>query len=90
MSQKKYLFDSDSLINPHQKYYNQVIVPKFWEWIEIGNKNGIFHTIDKVADEINKGDEDDLLKVFINQNPSFVLATKDDIACINIYGYLQN
>jgi Domain of unknown function (DUF4411) len=89
VTQQRYLFDSDSLINPHRNYYNQSIVPKFWDWIVEGIDNKIFYTIDKVANEILKGDVNDPLCLFIKNNPSFVLPTKEDLPCIKIYADLQ-
>lgn len=89
MSHQKYLFDSDSLINPHRNYYNYSIVPKFWDWVSEGNNKERFYTIDKVADEILIGDDDDPLCIFIKNNPNFILPTQDDISCMKVYGELQ-
>lgn len=63
MNFKLYIFDSSSFITPYRNYYAMDIVPSFWGKLENLIKDGKIGTIDKVKNEIEKGD-DDLKKWF--------------------------
>ena len=91
MSQKKYLFDSDSLIVAKNTHYSPDFCSAFWEWIVTGNQQQIFFTIDRVADEFMLGNEGDYLRSFVEEhNEHFVLPTKNDSQCLAKYAQLQN
>ncbi len=91
MSQKKYLFDSDSLIVAKNTHYAPEFCSAFWEWIVIGNEHQMFFTVDRVADELMLGNEGDYLRSFVEEhNDHFVLSTKNDPHCLGQYAQLQN
>ena len=90
MSQKKFLFDSDSLITAKNLHYSPNFCPAFWDWIISGNKHSIFFTIDRVADEMKNGKEDDYLRKFFElHQDSLVIKTKKDHKCLAKYAEIQ-
>lgn len=90
MSQKKYLFDSDSLIVAKRFYYSPDFCPAFWDWIVTGNKNSVLFTIDRVADEFKQGNDGDYLREFVElHNDTFVKRTIIDHDCIIKYAEIQ-
>ena len=90
MSQKKYLFDSDSLIVAKNIHYSPNFCPQFWDWIVDGNKHKTFFTIDKVADELMNGKEGDYLRGFVETHKdNFVLETNANAPCIKKYAAIQ-
>jgi hypothetical protein len=89
MSQKKYLFDSDSLIIAKKTHYAPEFCMPFWEWLLTGNQQKCFFTIDRVADELMNGNEGDYLREFVEEQDSFILPTKDDSKCLDKYVEIQ-
>lgn len=91
MTQQRYLIDSDALIVAKNQHYSPVFCPAFWDWIIAGNAASVFYTIDKVADELMRGSEEDFLRGFIeNHADSLILKTKDDLGCLARYAELQS
>lgn len=91
MSQKGFLFDSDSLIVAKDIHYSPRFCPTFWNWVLEGNKHKILFTIDRIADEIKLGHENDFLRKFVEiHQDDFVLATKNEIKCLGKYAEIQN
>lgn len=90
MSKVKYLFDADSLIVACRRHYSPDFCLPFWQWILDGNTNATFYVIDKVCDELKRGNEDDYLRKFAEDNESALsLPTKADIQCAHKYGDVQ-
>lgn len=90
MSKNGFLFDADSLIVAKRHHYSPDFCPAFWDWIVEGNKNSLFFTIDRVADEFKQGSDGDYLYEFIEtHHRSFVLKTKNDPGCMAKYGQIQ-
>ena len=91
MSYEGYLFDSDSLIVAKNSYYSPEFCPAFWEFFLSGADKQKFHIIDKVADELKNGSEDDFLRQFVIVNEEKIsLATETDSACVQKYSEIQN
>lgn len=86
---KRYLLDSDVLIHAKNSYLNPEIAPAFWDWLIEGHAIGMFFSIDKVANELKQGKEDDYLTLFPEVNPSFFLPS-NDINSMGEYAKLQN
>ena len=90
MSKAKYLFDADSLIVPCRHHYSPDFCPAFWQWFRDGNTNSCFFLIDKVLDELKKGNDDDFLRKFAEDNETKLsVVTKADLQCIQKYGEIQ-
>ncbi|MDO9366273.1 MAG: DUF4411 family protein [Methylotenera sp.] len=85
---ERYLFDTNILINAKNNYYHPDIVPAFWQWVMDGHKQGCFYSIDKVSNELKKGDETDYLQQFALNHQSMFLSS-NDISCIAEYAKLQ-
>jgi hypothetical protein len=61
-----YLLDSNILKEAKNRYYGFAICPGFWEWVRLGSGSALVGSVAKIRDEINDGDEDDELRVWIN------------------------
>lgn len=85
----RYLFDSNCLITANRIHYSYSFCPAFWEWILEGNKHSTFFILDKVADELKRGREDDYLRKFIESHDSFILDTKTDSSVLSKYADIQ-
>ena len=85
----RYLIDSDVLIGAQNGYYNNHFCKAFWEWLEQGHRGGLFFSIDKVKEEIKKGDKEDFLVKWINKEDlnSFFLDSK---TCLLEYSRILN
>lgn len=53
-----YLLDSDVLIQAKNAHYGFDICPGFWAWIEREYKSGKVFSVEKVFDELTKGNDD--------------------------------
>ncbi len=90
MSQTKFIFDSDSLIIAKGIHYSPSFCAAFWDWVITGHQNGSFFLIDKVADELKKGNERDFLREFVEHNEDgLVLHSKNDHSCLLKYAQVQ-
>lgn len=61
-----YLLDSNILKEAKNRYYGFAICPGFWEWLRRGSGSALLGSVSKIRDEINDGDEEDELRVWIN------------------------
>ena len=61
-----YLLDSNTLLEAKNGYYGFAICPGFWNWLKGGSKLGRVGSVAKIRREINDGDDNDELKVWIN------------------------
>ncbi len=55
-----WLLDSDVFIQAKNMHYGFDFCPAFWEWLERENKEGRLYSIERVSQELLKGDEDNL------------------------------
>lgn len=96
----KYLFDSDVLIRAKNQTYLFDVNPEFWGWLEEGNAQGVFFSIDKVREEVCGGNPsaDDPLRTWArhDEKDSFFLSSKGSLgqwgtlsAWANSSGYKQ-
>lgn len=51
-----YLVDSNVLIEAKNRYYAFDIAPGFWEWLERAHRTGCVFSIEKVEEELLRGD----------------------------------
>ena len=58
MSDERFLIDTNSLIEPYNKYYSFDLAEKFWEQLRDHIEVGDIVILDMVKDEINKGEDD--------------------------------
>ena len=54
---KRYLIDSDVLIEAKNRYYGFDFCPAFWEWLVVQNKIGKVASTKKVKDELCIGND---------------------------------
>lgn len=55
----KYVLDANVLIEAHRRYYSFDLVPSFWDKLKSLATNGNIITIEKIKDEICRGDSTD-------------------------------
>lgn len=68
-----YLLDANVFIQAKNLHYGLDFCPAFWEWLIEKNKASQVFSIEKVADEINAGD-DELSRWAIQRGNSFFLS----------------
>ncbi len=92
MSSEKFLIDSNSLIEPYNRYYPFDITEKFWEQLKKHIESGSIVLLDMVKNEINQCDDD--LSVWLNGvNIKEEIDHRDPIIIKNyskILQYIQN
>lgn len=72
-----YLIDSNTFMTAARTFYSFDYGTKFWDFIEVQAKNNALASIDKVLEEINKGD--DALKNWANEEfLNYFLTTKEE------------
>ena len=54
----KYLLDSNTLIEAKNRYYNMTVCPAYWDWIVHSNDKNDVASIEMVAAEIKKGNDE--------------------------------
>ena len=73
-----YLLDSNVLKEAKNRYYGFAICPGFWEWVKRGSGSALLGSVRKIRDEINDGDEDDELRVWINNGQPLEFFAPDE------------
>ncbi len=64
----RYLLDSNVFIQAKNFHYGMDFCPAFWDWLVRENANGIVHSIDKVAEELQRGTDE--LAAWVKQRGS--------------------
>ncbi len=67
MSNTVFLVDTNTLITPYQQYYPFDIAPSFWNQIRNCIESGKIAILDMVKLELQKGNENDPLKRWIEE-----------------------
>ncbi|MCA1931982.1 MAG: DUF4411 family protein [Calditerrivibrio sp.] len=62
----RFVIDSNVFIEAARRYYSFDFGTKFWDFLVEQAKEGVLCSIDKVFNELNKGDKTDLLKQWAN------------------------
>lgn len=73
-----YLIDSDVFIQAKNFHYGFDFCPAFWDWLVKQNANGTVFSVERVADEINRG-FDELSKWASQRGDRFFLKPDSDI-----------
>jgi len=74
-----YLLDANVFIQAKNLHYGLDFCPAFWDWLLKSNKAGLVFSIDKVADEIEAGN-DELAKWARNEGSGLFLRTDASVA----------
>jgi hypothetical protein len=67
-----YLLDANVFMQAKNLHYGFDFCPAFWDWLSINNSKGIVFSIEKVADEIQAGN-DDLAAWAVQRGDAFFL-----------------
>lgn len=73
-----YLIDTNILIQAKNFHYGFDFCPAFWDWLIVMNNKGRLFSIDKVATEIDKG-EDELKGWISDKKADLFLATDEKV-----------
>lgn len=71
----KYLLDSNTLIEAKNRYYDMTVCPAYWAWIIHSNEHQNVSSIEMVADEIKKGNDE--LSAWVANNSHLFLTESD-------------
>ena len=85
-----FVLDTGVFIEPHKKYYPFDICPGYWDCLARHQNRGKIITLDKVLDEINRGNDNDKLRVWANNMPKSFFAPSGDTDIIQRYSDLVN
>jgi len=84
MVKLKYVLDANIFMESSRNYYSFDFGTKFWDFIKENAEKGILCSIDKVLKEIQKGDEQDQLRKWAeNDFRTFFLPTNNDNVLVN-------
>lgn len=83
-----YILDANVFIEAYQRYYAFDLVPSFWDALIKLAKADRIRSIDRVKQEINKGD--DQLKRWVNNHFSEWFMSTDDSEVFNSYQQIIN
>jgi hypothetical protein len=87
----EYVMDSDALMQAHRTYYAFDICSGFWNVIENSHAQSLLVGIDKVLEEINRGEgTDDLKRWAKDKIPTTFWCTTQDSDVVAHYGQIAN
>jgi hypothetical protein len=86
---KRFLLDANVFIEAKRRYYAFDICPGFWDCLPAYHKVGRVLSIDRVKQELVRG-EDDLKKWVISVMPDSCFASTNESSVIDKYGEMQN
>jgi len=90
ISKPKYLIDANVFIQAKNFHYRFEFCQGFWDWIIQAHQADIVFSIDKVRAELEKGKNDDPVRVWINTLPnSFFQPDIKDHAVIASYSQIM-
>ena len=72
-----YIIDASSLIESKNRLYDFEVCPGFWDWLSQQNTAGTIYSIQKVKEELLKGN-DDLARWAKRQGSGFFLSHNDE------------
>ena len=90
MNSEKFLIDSNSLIEPFNKYYPFEIAPRFWELMKENINNGSVILLDKVRDELLNTNEEDDLTQWVRSLPKERILDHRDQNILAIYSQIMD
>lgn len=74
--ERRFLLDADVLIQAHRSYYAFDLCPGYWDALATAGRR--VATIDKVREELRRGNEDDPLRLWLEARAAAFIASTDD------------
>lgn len=71
-----YLLDANTLIEAKNRYYHMAICPGYWHWLQLKHKTGEIASIDSVADELLRSNDE--LTDWVTDHKDLFLPVSDD------------
>ena len=84
----KYVFDTNTFLDAYKSFYAMDIVPLYWKFLGKFINDNEFHLIDKVYNEIVKGD-DELSKWIKDQKNLKIYKTNNSKELLYKYNYVM-
>jgi hypothetical protein len=82
----RFLIDSNVFIQAKNFHYRFGFCQGFWQWLTEAHHAGLIFSIDKVRQELNDGDKNDPVRLWVDDLPeSFFIADTHDIAVMQAY-----
>lgn len=90
MDVERFLIDANSLITPYRTYYSFDFAPKFWQQLGDHIEQGSIVLLDKVKDELLKGDDElsdwlldlDIRQLIDHREPDILAKYGEVLQCI--------
>jgi hypothetical protein len=83
----RYLIDANVFIQAKNFHYRFGFCQGFWQWLTDAHHAEFVFSIDKVRQEINKGNEHDPVRLWADALPNgFFIADTNDITVMKVYG----
>ena len=90
MPATRYLIDANVFIQAKNFHYRFEFCQGFWQWLLDGHHAGLIFSTAKVFQELNDGNDDDLVKLWANQLPSsFFIPDTHDAKVMQVYGQVM-
>ncbi|MDP2830218.1 MAG: DUF4411 family protein [Sulfuricellaceae bacterium] len=71
-----YLLDANTFIEAKNRYYNMVVCPGYWDWIELEFADGEVASVESVGDELLSGNDE--LKTWAASHKPLFLPVSDE------------
>lgn len=81
----KFLLDANVFIEAYRRYYSFDIAPSFWELLEKFAESGKIISIDRIGNELKKGNNDDPLRNWAITNFDQWFMSTDDQNVFSAY-----
>jgi hypothetical protein len=87
---QRYLVDANVFIQAKNFHYRFDFCQAFWQWLADGHHAGLIFSTVKVLHELNDGNNDDPVKLWVSQLPnSFFIADTHDAVVMQAYGQVM-
>ncbi len=53
-----YLLDANAFIEARKRWYGFDFCPAYWDWLDEANADGVVFSVERIADEIQAGDDE--------------------------------
>lgn len=85
-----FVLDTNIFVEAYKRYYSFDIAPAFWRALEQNAESGNLISIDRVYEEINKGQDNDQLKIWANNSFKGFFASTDCTDVFTAYAEVIN
>lgn len=77
-----YVLDADVFIRAKNDHYSFELVPAFWDWLDMANRQGTVFSVQRVREELMAGNDELTDWVKDRQDPFFLPGDTDTVAAL--------